>query len=323
MLTHTIGPSGSQTKGSHIHSAMQEVFGHSWDVTPVGSSDLKMVIKSVPLGDMTLSQASMSEARVTNTGKLSSGANDHPYNIYVSNRRHVVATSNGTVILEPGDVTVADSAMALTMTTKEPYTTIGLTVPAGLLRTYIPEPETAVGARFSGRTGFSKIVSYMLLTMWESAESDNFDEIGAGLAESLLSIMSTCCRVNLHHTEADNLGLIAKQERIKHIINRNLHVPDFSVRRLAKQLGFSIRYIQMLFSDGECTVSKYIRRQRLEACKRQLGDPTWLNRGITEIAFNWGFNSSAHFSRVFKERYGINAREYRKQALKGLSYYKY
>jgi AraC-like DNA-binding protein len=228
---------------------------------------------------MTLSQASMSEARVTNTGKPSNGATDHPYNIYVSNRRHVVATSNGTVILEPGDVTVADSAMALTMTTKEPYTTIGLTVPAGLLRTYISEPERVVGARFSGRTGFSKIVSYMLLTMWESAESDNFDEIGTGLAESLLSIMSTCCRVNLHHTEADNLGLIAKQERIKHIINRNLHMPDFSVGRLAKQLGFSIRYIQMLFSDGECTVSKYIRRQRLEACKRQLGDPTWLNRG--------------------------------------------
>ena len=94
------------------------------------------------------------------------------------------------------------------------------------------------------------------------------------------------------------------------------------IGRLAKQLGFSIRYVQRLFSDGDCTVSKYIRGQRLEACKRQLGDPTWLNRDITEIAFNWGFNSSAHFSRVFKERYGINAREYRKQALKGLSYYK-
>jgi AraC family transcriptional activator of tynA and feaB len=323
MLTHTIGRNGSQTKGSHIHSAMQEVFGHGWDVTPVGSSDLRMVIKSVPLGDMTLSQASMSEARITNTAKPSNGTIDHPYNIYVSNRRHAVATSNGTVILEPGDVTVADSARTLTMTTQEPYTTIGLTVPAGLLRTYISEPEKAVGARFSGRTGFSKIVSHMLLTMWDFAESDNFDEIGTGLAESLLSIMSTCCRVNLHHTEAGSSGLIAKQERIKQVIDRNLHMPDLSVGRLAKQLGFSIRYIQKLFSDGDCTVSKYIRRQRLESCKRQLADPAWLNRGITEIAFNWGFNSSAHFSRVFKEQYGINAREYRKQALKGLSYYKY
>ncbi|MEE8428524.1 MAG: helix-turn-helix domain-containing protein, partial [Gammaproteobacteria bacterium] len=61
----------------------------------------------------------------------------------------------------------------------------------------------------------------------------------------------------------------------------------------------------------------------LEGCKRQLADSTWLNHSITEIAFNWGFNSSAHFSRVFKEQYGINAREYRKQALRGLNYYKH
>ena len=91
---------------------------------------------------------------------------------------------------------------------------------------------------------------------------------------------------------------------------------------LAKQFGFSTRYIQRLFSEEDCTVSRYIRRQRLEGCKKQLADPAWLNHSITEIAFNWGFNSSAHFSRVFKEEYGINAREYRKQALKGMSYYK-
>jgi AraC-like DNA-binding protein len=322
MLTYTIDSNGSKAGQSVVHNAMQEVFGHGWDVKPVGTSDFHMVIKSVPLGQIILSQATLSQAQVTNAAKPGSIKEDHPYNIYISNRRHMVATNDRTVILEPGDVTIADSGTAATMTTKQPYTTIGLTVPAELLRAYIPDPKQAVGARFSGKSGFSKIVSSMLLTMWEYAEADNFDEIGTDLANNLLGILAACCQMNGHQPEAQSADLMAKQERIKQVINQNLHMPDLCLSELAKQFGFSVRYIQRLFSEEDCTVSKYIRCQRLEGCKKQLADPAWLNRSVTEIAFNWGFNSSAHFARVFKEQYGINAREYRKQALKGLSYYK-
>jgi len=323
MLTYTIGSNGAKAERASVHSAMQEVFGQNWDVTPVGSSKFHMILKSVPCGRMNLSQATLSQAQVTNTTKLASRPADHPYNIYLSNRRQMLVTESRTVVLEPGDVTVADSATAVRITTKEPYTTIGLTVPAGLLRTYIPEPEKLVGVRFSGRTGFSKIVSYLLLTMWEHAEAENFDEIGGQLANNLLAILSACCQVSSRSQAPQNADVLAKQEKIKQVIDQNLHKPDLCVGELAKQFGCSIRYVQRLFSEEDCTVSSYIRRQRLEGCKRQLADAAWLNHSITEIAFNWGFNSSAHFSRVFKEQYGISAREYRKQALKGLSYYQH
>jgi AraC-like DNA-binding protein len=136
-----------------------------------------------------------------------------------------------------------------------------------------------------------------------------------------MAILSACCQINGYQREPQNADALAKQEKIKLAINQNLRQPDLCVGELAKQFGCSVRYIQRLFSDEDCTVSKYIRRQRLEGCKRQLADANWLHHSITEIAFNWGFNSSAHFARVFKEEYGISAREYRKQALKGLSYY--
>jgi AraC-like DNA-binding protein len=318
MLTYTIGSSLSHATPSHLHAAMQGGFGYDWDVNPVGSSDIRMVVKSVPFGQMRLSLASLPQAQVSNVAKPSGRTPDHPYNIYISNRRHRVVTNNRSVILEPGDVTVADSAMAATMTTNEPYTTIGLTVPASVLRTYLPEPERAVGVRFSGKTGLSKIVSYMLLTMWDYAEADNFDEIGIELAHNLLGILSTCCRVHCDQPEAQKTDTMAKRESIKRIINQNLHEPDLCVGELAKQFGFSVRYVQRLFSEEELTVSEYIRRQRLEGCKKQLADPAWLHHRITEIAFNWGFNSSAHFARVFRAQYGINAREFRTQAFMAL-----
>ena len=323
MLTYSIGPGGPGAERAHVHSAMHEVFGPNWDVTPVGSADFRMIIKSVPFGQMNLSRASLSQARVTNTSRPHGISPDHTYNIYMSNRRHTIVTPERTVVLEPGDVTVSDSDSDVTITTKEPYTTIGLTVPANLLQTFISNPEKAVGVRFSSKSGFSKIVSCMLLTMWEYAETENFDAIGTDAANNLLALLATCCRTGSVEPETHVADMVAKRERIKQAIEHNLHSPDLCVGELAKQFGFSIRYIQRLFSEEDCTVSKYIRRKRLEGCKRQLGDPAWLNHSITEIAFNWGFNSSAHFSRVFKEEYGINAREYRKQALRGLSYYKH
>jgi AraC-like DNA-binding protein len=320
MLTYTIGSNGSNAERSHLHSAMKEVFGHNWDVTPVGSSKFHMHLKSVRFGQMNLSHATLSQAQVTNTARLSTSAPDHPYNIYLSNRRQMLVMDKRMVVLEAGDVTVTDSASAVTITTKEPYSTIGLTVPSSLLRKYIAEPEKVVGVRFSGKTGFSKIVSSMLLTMWEYAEAENFDEIGTELANNLLAILSTCCQVRCPLPEGPASDVLATQEKMKRVIDQNLHRPDLSVGELAKQFGYSIRYVQRLFSEEDCTVSNYIRRQRLEACKRQLADSAWINHSITAIAFNWGFNSSAHFSRVFREQYGISAREYRKQALKGPSY---
>jgi AraC family transcriptional activator of tynA and feaB len=323
MLTYTIGSSGATVDRSTLHRAMQEVYGDNWKVTPVGSAKFRMVIKSVQFGRMNLSHASLSQALVSSSGVPAHRAPDHPYNIYLSNRRHVVVTDNKTVVLEPGDVTVTDSATSVAITTKEPYSTIGLTVPPDLMRSYIPDPQRIVGARFSGKTGFSKIVSNMLLTMWEYAESENFETVGADLAGNILAILAACCQMYDPQRGAQNADALAKQEKIKLAIKQSLHQPDLCVGELAKQFGCSVRYIQRLFSEEECTVSKYIRRQRLEGCKKQLADPAWLHHSITEIAFNWGFNSSAHFARVFKEEYGISAREFRKQALKGLSYYQH
>jgi AraC-like DNA-binding protein len=67
----------------------------------------------------------------------------------------------------------------------------------------------------------------------------------------------------------------------------------------------------MIFArEGEC-ISSYVLRRRLEETARQLVDPRWRGRSICEIAFTWGFNSAPHFSRSFREQFGMPPREYR------------
>ena len=51
--------------------------------------------------------------------------------------------------------------------------------------------------------------------------------------------------------------------------------------------------------------------RRVERCADDLRDPGQAHRPITDICFSWGFNSTSHFSRLFKERFGVTPRGYR------------
>jgi len=43
----------------------------------------------------------------------------------------------------------------------------------------------------------------------------------------------------------------------------------------------------------------------------ELCDPRSAERNITEIAFFWGFSDSSHFSRSFKQQFGVSPRTFR------------
>ena len=76
-------------------------------------------------------------------------------------------------------------------------------------------------------------------------------------------------------------------------------------------LNCSKRHLHNAFADEQETLGQYILRQRLQACMRELKNPLHLQRTITDIAFSWGFNNGAHFSRVFREHAGLSPSQFR------------
>jgi len=42
------------------------------------------------------------------------------------------------------------------------------------------------------------------------------------------------------------------------------------------------------------------------------------NRSVSEVAYSWGFNDPAHFSRTFRSRFGISPTQCRRQALRSM-----
>ncbi len=132
------------------------------------------------------------------------------------------------------------------------------------------------------------------------------------LAESFLELSAAVIRSSV---ESEDQGNKAKHSALMCRILSHLekHYTDYQItpEKVARDNGISIRYLHSLFHQSGSTVSKWIWERRLKATREDLLDPAMLQERISEIAFKRGFNDPAHFSRSFKERYGLSPSQLR------------
>lgn len=102
--------------------------------------------------------------------------------------------------------------------------------------------------------------------------------------------------------------------RIKDCIESRLADGELSLDSVSRQLGISSRYVNSLFQEEQTSFGRYLLASRLQRCARELREPLQASRQISEIAYRWGFTDMAYFSRVFRNRFGMPAREYRQTA---------
>ncbi|MFK0099527.1 helix-turn-helix domain-containing protein [Streptomyces sp. NPDC091040] len=101
--------------------------------------------------------------------------------------------------------------------------------------------------------------------------------------------------------------------RITHYIREHLAEPDLSAARIAAAHGISVRHLYTVLSRAGISLGDWIRVRRLEACKRELAGAAGRTRTIAAIGRSWGFVNAAHFSKAFKDAYGMSPRAWRDQ----------
>ncbi|MGV8832302.1 MAG: acetamidase/formamidase family protein [Devosia sp.] len=113
-------------------------------------------------------------------------------------------------------------------------------------------------------------------------------------------------------------GHAALFQRITLAIERRLHDPDLTPRRIAKAEGISERYLQKLFEQNGESFSQHLRERRLQRAHAALMSSSEARTPVAELAFNAGFGDAANFSRLFKEKFGLPPGAFRaRQAEKG------
>ncbi|MFD8481035.1 helix-turn-helix domain-containing protein [Kitasatospora sp. NPDC059673] len=100
-------------------------------------------------------------------------------------------------------------------------------------------------------------------------------------------------------------------ERITASVEASLGDPELSPQSIADRHGVSLRYLHQLFQRRGETVGGWIRGRRLAGAQRELARPDAPGRTIAAVAAHWGFASASHFSRAFRETYGMSPNQWR------------
>jgi AraC-like DNA-binding protein len=161
--------------------------------------------------------------------------------------------------------------------------------------------------------GFAEVLAHLMETASGSLESLSDIEwktIGQSLAELMLTLV--------HHSEdanadAGTAAQAALLHRICQTIERTLDDPELTPARVAQSEGISERYLQRLFESTGDSFTHYLRERRLHRASLDLGNPAEAHHSVSEIGFRYGFNNAAHFSRAFRDRFGMSPKAYRQQ----------
>lgn len=216
--------------------------------------------------------------------------------------------------LGEGDFTLCDSAAPHSFSVEDSSTVIMLRVDGTTLREYLPTPERFCGMRLRHEIGLTAPMSAMVEKLDTRLEEGFNSVYDASVARHLLEMMAMSYALGFEELPDLSAVIKGRQAEVVRYIEDRLRDPKLSPASVAEGLRISPRYLRTVFAGTGEKVSAYIIRRRLEECAKQIRNPAWAGHTLTEIAFAWGFNSAAHFTRTFHEQFGMAPREYRRVA---------
>ena len=216
--------------------------------------------------------------------------------------------------LAEGDFTLCDSAAPHCFSVADSSTVIMLRVDGTMLREHLPTPERYCGMRLRHEVGLTAPMSAMVETLDARLEGGFTSVYDSSVARHLLEMMAMSYAIGFEELPELSAVVKGRQADVVRYIEDRLRDPKLSPASVAEGLRISPRYLRTVFAGTGEKVSAYIIRRRLEECAKQIRNPAQAGHTLTEIAFAWGFNSAAHFTRTFHEQFGMAPREYRRVA---------
>ncbi|MDF5425776.1 AraC family transcriptional regulator, partial [Vibrio parahaemolyticus] len=129
-------------------------------------------------------------------------------------------------------------------------------------------------------------------------------------AMALLSLMVEV-EPNILSIIDDASSLSDSQKAIKYI-EGNIE-KDITLEGLAAHMSMSIATLKRRLAADDLSFSQILKVKRINFAATQLRKS---EKSITEIAFESGFKSAAHFSTAFKSVYNMTPKDFRNQVVK-------
>lgn len=170
-----------------------------------------------------------------------------------------------------------------------------------------PRTRTPAASSFQTTQGLGRLAVDLCATL--SAEGHAMsDAVRGRLGEQLMDLLALTLLAD--HGDQEQAEGSVRQARLRSIqrwIDDHLADPELDLGRIAAANHVSLRYLHALFKPSGMSVSEWIWNRRLQRSYDALARGRVAS--VTAAAFESGFASSAHFSTLFRRRYGVSPRE--------------
>ena len=215
------------------------------------------------------------------------------------------------VAIQAGDIVFGPTGMAAALRLHTRFRLLFITAPRVALDHRLVAPRSLRIGHLPAAVGMNHVFSGLL-----RAVADTLDDLAGDQLRPVELAVTEFLVAGLAAEIAQPHGPAAVREahlhRVRQAIESLLAEPDLRLGQVAEAAGVSPRYLQKLFAAAQESFTHYVRLRRLERCRLDMLSPRHAETSISSIAFRWGFNGSAHFSRAFRAQYGVSPRQYRR-----------
>jgi AraC-like DNA-binding protein len=126
-------------------------------------------------------------------------------------------------------------------------------------------------------------------------------------------IVELLCMLVVGDDRPDAPDQLAEVEAlVRGYVRRRAADSELTGATVARELGWSLRQVQLALQRAGTTPRDLIRDERLRLVNERLCDPAYQRMSITEVGQVCGFSSASALSTAFRRRYGVSPREMRR-----------
>ncbi|WP_444544998.1 helix-turn-helix domain-containing protein [Streptomyces cirratus] len=307
-------PLSPHERADYWHHAVSDTF-IPLDVTLHEREPSAGTIVSDRLGPLQISVVEAGPQTVRRDKRLIARGGDEYITVTLQHSGTGKLTQDGRqALVGPGTFTCSDAGRPYQREQPGPFRFTAIRVPKQRLGVTDTDLRAVTGTVFGNDRGLAGLVTGYLSRLAEHAAG--FDPYTGGqLALTTSDLLALLVRerqgrLDPQAPEAAR-GMLA---RIKEYVLRHLADPDLSPHRIAAAHHVSVRYLHKLFQSQGCSVGAWVRRERLERCRRDLARGPAAAPSVSVVAHRWGFANASHFSRAFRAAYDMSPREWQSLA---------
>ena len=270
-------------------------------------------IQSSRLGILDFTHLRSNVKRVRRTERqINKGGDDYCMVQIQREGKSAVIQDGRTAVVNPGDFVLYESTRPYELILGESgHDVFVMRVPRAQLEAHVCNLEELTATTVSGGDAAGNLLSIIVETL--VLDIDKLQPSSTvGVSDAITNVVAAGLRglpgANVRKPSTLQAYHIA---RVKAYVLDNLRDPELTIHSVARAMKMSPDHLSRLFRAESVPLSRMIWRMRLEGCRRDLTDPRLAERGISHVAFSWGFNNATHFSRSFRDEYGVSPREWR------------